>query len=467
MQVSVESVTNIERRITVGVPSERIETEVDKRLQKAAQNARIDGFRPGKVPFKVVKQRYGAGVRQEVVGEVVQETFYEAVNQEKLRPAGFPQIEPKVMEEGEDLEYVATFEIYPEVTLGDLSQIEVKKPTATITDEDIDKMIEQLRQQRTSMEPTERAAKEHDQVMIDFEGKIDGEVFPGGTAENTPLVLGSSQMIPGFEDGITGMSAEEEKVLSLNFPEDYHAEDLAGKAVEFTVKVNQVNEPVVPELNDEFFAMFGVSEGGEEKFREEVRSNMERELKNAVKNKIKSQVIVGLIDSQKLEVPKALLDQEVDRLRQEMTQQYGGGQQGFDPSMLPADLFMDQATQRVSMGLLLTQFVTDNKIELDEARVDVMIDEMADTYEKPEEVVSFIRSNEQQMEQLRSVVLEEQAIEKMLEQMNLIEEPTSYEDAVRPPEPASKPAEEAPEEEASEEETAAQDQPEAKDEGAQ
>ncbi len=463
MQVSVESVTNIERRITVGVPFERIDTEVDKRLKKAALNARIDGFRPGKVPFKVIKQRYGAGVRQEVVGEIVQESFYDAVSQENLRPAGFPQIEPKVMEEGKDLEYIATFEIYPEVTLGDLGGIEIKKPVATIADEDIDKMVEQLRQQRTTMEPVERAAKEHDQVMIDFKGEMDGEAFAGGTAENTPLVLGSGQMIPGFEDGIAGMSAGEEKVLNLSFPEEYHAADLAGKAVEFGVKVNQVNEPVVPELTEEFFALFGVSEGGEEKFREEVRANMERELKNAVKNKIKSQVIVGLIGSQKLEIPKALIDQEVDRLRQEMAQQYGGGQQGFDPSMLPAELFNDQATQRVSMGLLLTQFVEDNKIELDESRVETMIEEMANTYENPEEVASYIRSNDQQIAQLRSVVLEEQAIEKMLESMNVIDESSSYEDAVRPPAPDVKPA--AVEE--SDEEAAAQGQSDTEDGAAQ
>ncbi|MCF7980639.1 MAG: trigger factor [Pseudomonadales bacterium] len=434
MQVSVETLNNIERRITVGVPAERIESEVETRLKKAAQNARIDGFRPGKVPFKVIKQRYGAGVRQEVLGEVMQKTFYDAVVQEKLNPAGMPQIEPKVMEEGKDLEYVATFEVYPEVIIGDLSAVTIEKQTATIEENDIDTMVEQLRKQQTKMQLVDRVAQDGDQVMIDFNGTLDGESFAGGSAENTSLVLGSGRMIPGFEDGIVGMKAGEEKVLQLTFPEDYHAKDLAGKAVEFKVKVNAVNEPVLPELNEELFVQFGVTEGGEPKFREEIKKNMERELSSAIRNKVKSQVIVGLVDLHKIDLPKALLDQEVNRLRQEMMQQYGGGQ-GFDASMLPAELFADQATQRVSIGLIMSKFVEDEKIELDDARVEKMIEEMAQSYESPEEVVEYIKTNEQQLKQLQSVALEEQVIDRMLERMQVAEVSCSYEEAVKPPEP--------------------------------
>lgn len=442
MQVSVETINSIERRITVGVPAENIESEVETRLKKAAQNARVDGFRPGKVPFKVIKQRYGAGVRQEVLGEVIQQSFYDAVTQEELNPAGMPQIEPKVMEEGKDLEYVATFEVYPEVTIGDLGEIEIEKQVADIEDSDVDTMIEQLRKQQTRMEPVERAAQDGDQVQIDFKGVMEGEEFPGGSAENSPLVLGSGRMIPGFEDGIVGMSADEEKVLKLTFPEEYHAKELAGKEVEFTVKVNAVNEPVLPEINEELFEKFGVTEGGEAQFREEIKKNMERELTSAVRNKIKSQVIVGLVDLHKIELPKALLEQEINRLRQEMMQQYGGGQ-GFDVSMLPAELFNDQATQRVSMGLIMDQYRRDQEIELDETRVDTMIDEMAQTYESPEEVVQYIKGNEQQLTQIKSVVLEEQVIDKMLEGMKVTEVSTSYEEAVKPPAPAEKPADDA------------------------
>lgn len=435
MQVSVESITNIERRITVGVPAERIETEVESRLKKAAQNARIDGFRPGKVPLKIIKQRYGAGVRQEVVGEVMQQTFYDAITQEKLNPAGQPQIEPKTMEEGKDLEYVATFEVYPEVTVADLSGIEVERQSATIEPSDVDNMIEQLRKQQSKMEQVDREAQDGDQVDINFKGTLDGEEFEGGSAENTPLVLGSGRMIPGFEDGLVGLKAEQETVLKLTFPEEYHAKEMAGKDVEFAVTVNSVSEPTLPELNDEFFALFGVEEGGEEKFREEITKNMGRELKNAIKNKVKSQVVVGLVKAHDIDLPKALLDQEVNRLRQEMVQQYGGGGQGFDPSMLPADLFMDQAKQRVSMGLIINQYIEDQNVELDNDRVETMIDEMAQSYESPEEVIEYIKGNEQQMAQLKSVALEDQVIDSLLESMKITDVTCSYEDAIKPPEP--------------------------------
>lgn len=445
MQVSVETVSNIERRITVGVPAEKIESEVETRLKKVAQNARIDGFRPGKVPFTVIRKRYGVSVRQEVIGEVVQQSFYEAVTQESLNPVGMPKIEPKTMEEGQDLEYVATFEVYPEVTIGDLGQVEIEQQVADITESDIDSMVEQLRKQHTKMEPVERAAKEGDQVLIDFKGRKDGEEFPGGSAENTPLVLGSGRMIPGFEDGIVGMSAGEEKVLKLIFPEQYHAKELAGQEVEFTVKVNQVNEPVLPELNEELFEKFGITEGGEAKFREDIKNNMQRELKNAVRNKVKGQVVVGLVDLHNLELPNALVDQEIDRLRHEMMQQYGGGQ-GFDASMLPAELFKDQATQRVSMGLIMNQYVQDQKIEPDAARVDAMIEEMAQSYESPEEVIEYIKGNEQQLNHFKSIALEEQVIDTMLASMKVTEVSTSYEEAVKPPAPAAKAPEESDEE---------------------
>lgn len=440
MQVSVETLNNIERRMTVGVPAERIESEVESRLKRAAKNARVDGFRPGKVPFSVVKQRYGVSVRQEVLGEVMQKSFYDAVVQEKLNPAGMPQIEPKVMEEGKDLEYVATFEIYPQVSIGDLSKISIEKQVATIEEADVDNMVEQLRKQQTRMEPVEREAKEGDQVVMDFAGTIDGEAFAGGSAQNTPLVLGSGRMIPGFEEGIAGMKAGDEKTISVIFPEDYHAKELAGKAAEFAIKVSKVNEPVLPEVNEELFALFGVSEGGEGKFREEIKKNMERELKNAVRTKIKGQVITGLVDLHQVDIPKALISQEVDRLRQEMLQQYGAGR-GMDASMFPAELFADQAKQRVSIGLIMSQFVEDKKIEADDARVEQMIEDMAQSYESPEEVVAYIKGNEQQLAQLKSVALEEQVIDLMLESMQVAEVSSSYEEAVKPAQPKQAPAE--------------------------
>ena len=286
MQVSIETTSGLERRLTVGVPAERIESEVDSRLQKAAGNVKLPGFRPGKVPMKVMRQRFGAGVRQEVLGEVMSQSFPEAVVQEKLRPAGQPSIEPKVLEAGKDLEYIATFEVFPEVDVVEIKDFEVEKPVADVSDEDVDNIIEVFRKQQGSWEVVERAAAEGDQVNIDYTGTRDGEAFDGGSATGSDLELGSGRMIPGFEDGVAGMVAGEEKILKLSFPEDYHSEDLKGAAVEFAVTLNTVKEMSPAELDDELFAKYGVDEGGLDAFREEVRQNMKRELKNAVENKI-------------------------------------------------------------------------------------------------------------------------------------------------------------------------------------
>jgi trigger factor len=260
MQVSIETTSGLERRLTVGVPAERIESEVDSRLQKAAGNVRLPGFRPGKVPMKVMRQRFGAGVRQEVLGEVMSQTFQEAVMQEKLRPAGQPSIEPRSLEAGKDLEYVATFEVFPDVEVVEIRDFEVEKPVAEVTEEDVDGIIEVFRKQQGAWEPVERAAQQGDKVTLDYSGTRDGEPFEGGSAEGTDLELGSGRMIPGFEDGIAGMKASDEKTLQLTFPEDYHNEDLKGAAVAFEVKVSEVRELVPAELDEELFAKYGVQE---------------------------------------------------------------------------------------------------------------------------------------------------------------------------------------------------------------
>jgi len=309
MQVSVESVSSIERRMTVGVAAEKIDTEVQKRLQKAAKTVRIDGFRPGKVPFKLVQKRYGAGVRQEVLNELIRQSFVDAVESQKLNPAGYPNIELKTDEAGKDVEFVATFEVYPAITIGDLSGASVKRTTAQIEESDIDAMIEQLRKQQSKMVAVERASQNGDQVTIDFKGLLDGEAFAGGTAQGHKLVLGSNSMIPGFEDGIVGMSAGEEKTIDVTFPENYQAENLAGKAVQFEIKVHEVAESTLPEVDEEFISRFGVNEGGIEAFREEVKRNMERELKKATRTKLKNKVVDALLKACPVEAPKALVAQ--------------------------------------------------------------------------------------------------------------------------------------------------------------
>ncbi len=429
MQVSVESTSALERRMTIGVPAERIETEVNKRLQQTASRAKIPGFRPGKVPMSVIRQRYEAAARQEVLGDVIQATFYEAVVAEKLNPAGAPAVEPKVFEKGKDLEYIATFEVFPEFQVAGFEGIEVERLSAEVAESDVDNMLEILRKQNTRYEAVDRAAENGDQLTIDFVGKIDGEVFAGGSANNTQLVLGSERMIPGFEDALVGVKAGEERVINPTFPEDYQNLDLAGKTAEFTVTVSAVAAPQLPELNEDFFAQFGVQEGGLEGFRAEVRKNMERELRQAIKSKVKNQVMEGLITTNQIDVPKALIDNEVNRLRVQAVQQFGGN---IKPDQLPAELFQEQAKRRVVLGLIVAEVVKQKELKPDEARVRELIEEMASAYQEPEQVVSWYYKNDEQMNEVRSVVLEEQVVDTVLQQAKVTDKSVSYEEAVKP-----------------------------------
>ena len=433
MQVSVESTSALERRMTIGVPAERIETEVNKRLQQTARRAKVPGFRPGKVPMSVIRQRYEDSARQEALGDLIQATFYEAVVEQKLNPAGSPAVEPKVFEKGKDLEYVATFEVFPEFQVTGLENIAIERLQAEVADADLENMLEILRKQNTRFETAARAAQNGDQLNIDFVGKVDGEVFAGGSAKGTQLVLGSGRMIPGFEDGLVGAKAGEERVLNLTFPADYQNLDLAGKAAEFTVTVNAVAEPLLPELNDEFFALFGIKEGGIEGFRAEVRKNMQRELRQAIKSKVKNQVMDGLLSANPIEVPKSLLGNEVNRLRVQAVQQFGGN---IKPDQLPAELFEEQAKRRVVLGLIVAEVVKQFDLKPDEARVREMIQEMASAYQEPEQVVAWYYKNDQQLNEVRSVVLEEQVVDTVLQKANVTDKLVSYEEAVKPAEAA-------------------------------
>jgi trigger factor len=429
MQVSVENTSALERRMTIGVPAERIETEVNKRLQQTARRAKVPGFRPGKVPMSVIRQRYEDSARQEALGDLIQATFYEAVVEQKLNPAGAPAVEPKVFEKGKDLEYVATFEVFPEFAVAGFESIAVERLSADVSDADLDNMLEILRKQNIRFEAADRAAQNEDQLNIDFVGKIDGEAFAGGSAQGTQLVLGSGRMIPGFEEGLVGAKAGEERVLNLTFPADYQNLDLAGKVAEFTVTVNSVSAPQLPELNETFFAQFGIKETGLEGFRTEVRKNMDRELRQAIKSKIKNQVMDGLLATNPIEVPKALLDNEVDRLRVQAVQQFGGN---IKPDQLPAELFEEQAKRRVVLGLIVAEVVKSNDLKPDEARVREMIQEMASAYQEPEQVVAWYYKNDQQLNEVRSVVLEEQVVDTVLQKANVTDKSVSYEEAVKP-----------------------------------
>ena len=433
MQVSLETTSGLERRLTVGVPAQRIEDEVNKRLQQASKNVRLDGFRPGKVPFKVIRQRFGEGVRREVIGEVMGQTYQEAIMQEKLRPAGQPSIEPKQLDAGKDLEYVATFEVFPEVEARDLKETTIERHVAEVTDEDVDNIIEIFRKQQGSMQKVDRAAAEGDTVIIDYLGKKDGEPFDGGAASDSSLELGSGRMIPGFEDGIVGLKAGDEKTLELSFPEDYHNDDLKGAAVTFDITVKAVKEQVLAPMDESLFEQYGVTEGGEEKFREEIAGNMKRELKNAVTASVKKQVMDAVLATyEDVAVPKALVDQEIKAMRQQMFQQFGGAPaQGLDlESLLPAEMFVERAEPRVKLGLVLATLVSEYNIKPDADRVRETIEEIASTYEDPEEVVNYYYSNQEQLNAIENRVLEDQVVEKLQEQLKVEDKACSYQEAI-------------------------------------
>ena len=433
MQVSIETTSKLERRLTVGVPAQTVDSEVDARLKQAGKNVRLPGFRPGKVPLKVMRQRFGDGVRQEVLGEVMSRTFQQAVVQEQLRPAGNPTIEPRSMDAGKDLEYIATFEIFPEVEIVELKDFPVSRPSAEVTEEDVNNIIDVFRKQRGEWKVVERPAQDGDRVTIDYVGTKDGEAFEGGSAEGSELELGSGRMIPGFEDGVVGMQAGEEKTLELTFPEDYHAEELKGAAVEFKVTLHKAEELELAPLDAELFAAYGVEGDDETAFRTEVEQNMVRELKNAVTARVKQQVMDAVSDAYtELEIPAALVQQETDALRQQMFQQFGGaGAQDLDlKSLLPDDMFAERATRRVKLGLVLAELISHYEVKADADAVREAIEEIASTYQDPEEVVNWYYSNQEQLAAVESKVLEDAVVERLLEDAAVSDEPCSYQEAI-------------------------------------
>lgn len=431
MQVSVEITSGLGRRLTIGVPAERVEAEVNARLEKAARTVRLKGFRPGHVPLKVVRQRFGAGVRQEVLGEVMTQSFYEAVRQEDLRPAGQPTIEPRQLAGGRDIEFTATFEVYPEIELVDFAKLDLRRPVAEVQDADVERMIEVLRGQQGTWEAVERAAAEGDKVVIDFSGRRDGEPFDGGSATGTELVLGSGRMVPGFESGIVGMAAGDSRTIDVTMPADYHAEALKGAAVQFEISVGSVAERRLPELDDAFFSRYGVAEGGLEAFREEVRANMQRELRQAVRNKLKARVLDSLLERTEVDVPQSLVAQEIDNLRRQALRQFGGDAARFDASILPDDMFRAQAVRRVSLGLLLGEVIRREKLKADPARVRAIVEETASTYEEPEEVINWYYGNREQLASIEAVALEDQVIDLIATRASVVDEPCTYEEALR------------------------------------
>ncbi|MET0092824.1 MAG: trigger factor [Sedimenticola sp.] len=431
MQVSVESSEGLERRMTVELPVEQVNEAVEKRLKEVARTARLDGFRPGKVPMSVVRKRYSAEVRSEVFGDLVQSTYFQALAQEKLQPAGEPVVEPLEKDADQGIGYIATFEVMPEITLQDISDKEIKRPVAEVTDEDFAAMMDKLRNQRTTWNDVDRAAQDGDQVTIDFVGKVDGEAFEGGTANSVPLVLGSNSMIEGFESGLVGAAADEERNLDLQFPEDYRVDSLAGKAATFEVKVTKVAEPVLPEVDDEFAKAFGIAEGGVEALNKEIRSNMERELEDKIRNSLKDQAMEVLLEANPVDVPAVLVKQEAEALVQQMRANMA--QQGHNSEMdLPVSLFEDQAKRRVTLGLVIGEVIKEHNIELDTDRVRERVEQFAQSYEKPQEVIDYYYGNKQQLAAIENVVLEDQVVDWVLDQAKVEDAPAAFAELMAP-----------------------------------
>ncbi|WP_456267199.1 trigger factor [Kushneria sp. AK178] len=430
MQVSVETTSPIERRVTVQVPAQEVDNNVDERLKDTARRVRLDGFRSGRVPMSVVRQRFGRDVRNEVVDEMMRQHYVRAITENELNPAGQPSLEATVNEAGKDLEFVATLEVYPaiELTLPEGEQIE--RPQAEITDADIDEMIDTLRKQNAQWNDVERAAAEGDQVTIDFEGFLGDEAFEGGSAEGHQLVLGSDSFIPGFEEQLVGVQAGESRDVTVTFPEDYQAEHLAGQEARFKTTTHKVQAQELPEVDNEFMSRFGVEDGDNDSFRSEIRNNMQRELDNAIDNRVRQQLIDALKSRNEVAVPSPLISQEVEGLKRQAAQQFGLGED-FDVSQLPDELFADQARGRVEVGLLLAEVVSHFELDADDDEIRAFIEEQAGQFEQPEQVVEQYMGNEQMKNQVKSAVLERKAIDRLMEKADVVETPMSYQEALQ------------------------------------
>lgn len=418
MSIQVEVKSNgLERRVTVALPAEKVKQEIENRLKSLSRRVKVDGFRAGKVPMKVVERKWGGTVRQEVRNELVQSSFYEAINQEKLRPAGVPHfdLQPDTPEVG--LRYTAVFEVYPEFEVKVPKDLKIVKPTAVIGESDIDAMIEKLRTQRKSWAMVERPAQKGDRVNIDFVGTLDGEPFDGNQATGFPLVLGSGQLVPGFEDKLVSASAGETVGLDIEFPAEYRATNLAGKSVHFEVKVNTVEEAVLPEVDEIFIKSFGVQDGSREAFRAEVKKTMERELEQASKDRVKAQVLESLLELNSIELPKALIDEEIERMRAQM-------------EAAQAHVTEEQARRRVALGLIIAELIKRNQFKAEPSKVRAAVEAVAASYERPDEVVQWYYERRERLSNVEALLLEDQAVNWVAEQNTIEAKPTPFAELV-------------------------------------
>lgn len=428
MQVSVEKTSELSRKMTVSIPDAVVQEKMETRYKSLAREVKVDGFRPGKVPANVVKKLYGERVKQDVTGDLIQSTYFEALQQQSLEPAGHPRIQPTDKTEG--FEYVAEFEVYPEISLEGISGLEIDRPAATVEDADVENMIEKLRQQKKTWAVVERASADADRVTIHFSGVSEGENFTDGKVENYQVEIGGKQMIPGFEDELKGLTAGQSKTFSITFPEQYSSEKLAGKNAEFEIELVSVEESQLPVVDAEFIKAYGVEEGDVDSFRHDVRANMERELGQGLKAKLKNSVMDALYEKISITLPNALIDQEVQNLLKPYAERAKNMRLKLEDLNLPRDIFESQARRRVALGLLLGEVIQKNEITVDADKVRGVIEDMAKSYERPEDVVNWYYADKARLNDVQQMVLEDQAVAWIVSQAKITDVSVGFDDVM-------------------------------------
>jgi len=428
MQVSVEKTSELSRKMTVSLPEDVVQEKMTERLKSLARDAKVDGFRPGKAPQQVIKKLYGERVRQEVAGDLIQTTLSKALQDQNLKPAGYPQIQ--LTEEVNGFGYIAEFEVYPEIALDNIGQLEVIKPISSVQESDVDGMILKLREQRKTWEMADRLSQESDRVTITFSGVSDGENFTDGKVENYQVEIGSKRMIPGFEDQLIGLKAGDNKTFEIAFPEKYGNEKLAGKLAQFDVEVSSIEESVLPEIDGDFIKAYGIEDGSEASFRQDVKENMQRELERALRGKLKNSLMDALYEKIKINIPNVLVDQEIESLMQPYIENAKKRKLKIEDLNLPRDNFEDQAKRRVALGLILGEIIRKNDIKLDAEKVRSTIEDMAKSYERPADVVNWYYSDESRLADVQQLVLEDQTVEWLASQVKVSEQELAFSDVL-------------------------------------
>ncbi len=430
MKFSFGNKNDVEQSITISIPADDIQKQVKTKLNSAQRSAKIKGFRKGKAPIDVVKKMYEPEIRQDVINDSVIKKFYELVEEKNFKPVGRPNLVPERIEMEKDIIFKATFEVYPEISLGNLSRLSYTKAVSSVAEEDVSKAVENIRKRMCTWEPKGGNSSSGDQIKIDFVGKIDEEEFEGGSAKDFVVEIGSKSMIEGFEDGLIGLKKSDNKDLNLTFPEDYGKTELASKKVVFNVEVKEVLKPKLPALNEEFFKSTGLEAKNTNEFKKEIKNKLEEDLKNLIENKSKSSILDSLREAHAFEVPSAMIESEVNNMRQNAARRVGMDPKDMNEDLFPKETFLEEAKKRVSVGVILNKIIEEKGIKADGERVRKMVEDRASMYKEPQQVVNWFYSNEEQLRSIESISLEEQVIEILLSEANAVEEELTYEECV-------------------------------------